>query len=193
MSAQAGGCQKVFNGSTQQTSAHVHALTFDVPACRGTRKGSNHGTKYIMSYPHHELMGALDSTLQFITDNTATLTAKGLTPANLTTAINALKTDLSGKDGIQENAKTALKNATLLYEGAAGPAYDAFSSMIDLMSGAVGKTTPLAKQARNIRTKLNKKKNGGGSGGSGSSSSSSSSGGGSSSSSSGGGGSSSSS
>jgi hypothetical protein len=141
-----------------------------------------------MSYPHHEMMGALDSTLQFIADNTAALTAKGLTPANLTTALTTLKGNLSAKDGLQENAKTALKDATIAYDLVANPAYDTFTSMIDLLSGAVGKTTPLAKQARAIRTKLNKKKNSGGNGGGGSSSSSSSSSGGGSSSSSGGGG-----
>ena len=37
-----------------------------------------------MSYPHDELMGAIDSALQFITDNSAALTAKSLVPANLT-------------------------------------------------------------------------------------------------------------
>ena len=123
-----------------------------------------------MSYPHHELIGAIDSVLQFISDNTSTLTAKGLAPANLAGALNDIKTDLGNKDGFQENAKTALKDATKDYEDAAGPGYDAFSSMIDLISGAVGKKTALAGQARKIRTKLNKTKNSGGSSSSSSSS-----------------------
>ena len=127
-----------------------------------------------MSYPAHEIQGAIDSLSELITQNTATFTAAGLTPANIKTALAAQGTIITQKDTAQENAKTALKNATLQYNGAANTAYTAFSSTVDLLIGAAGKSTPLAKQIQNIRKKLTTTKQGGGGGSSSSSSSSTS-------------------
>ena len=145
-----------------------------------------------MSYPAHEIQGAIDSLNELITQNTAAFTTAGLTPANIKTALTAQGTLVTQKDTAQENAKTALKVATALYNPVADNAYVVFSSTVDLLIGAAGKRSPLAKQIQDIRNKLPKTKKSGGNGGGGSSSSSSS-GGGSSSSSSGGGSSSSSS
>ena len=125
-----------------------------------------------MSYPAHEIQGAIDSLSELITQNSAAFTAAGLTPANIKTALAAQGTIITQKDTAQENAKTALKTATVQYNGAATTAYNAFSSTVDLLIGAAGKTSPLAKQIQNIRKKLTTTKQGNNGGGSSSSSSS---------------------
>jgi len=93
-----------------------------------------------------------------------------LTPANIKTALTAQGTLITQKDTTQENAKTALKTATIQYNNAANTAYNVFTSTVDLLIGAAGKGTPLAKQIQAIRKKLTSTKQSGG----GSSSSSSS-------------------
>ena len=42
-----------------------------------------------MSYPTHEIQGPIDSLSELITQNTATFTAAGLTPANIKTGLAA--------------------------------------------------------------------------------------------------------
>lgn len=141
-----------------------------------------------MSYPAHEIQGAIDSLNELITQNTAVFTAADLIPANIKTALTAQGVLVTQKDTAQENAKTALKTATLQYNSASATAYGVFTSTVDLLIGAARKGTPLAKQIQNVRKKLTSTKQAGGGGSSSSSpsssSSSSSSGGGSSSSSS---------
>ena len=126
-----------------------------------------------MSYPAHEIQGAIDSLNELITQNTAAFTAGGLTPANIKTALAGQGTLIAQKDTAQENAKSALKVATGQYNSTANTAYTFFSSTVDLLIGAAGKTTPLAKQIQNVRKKLTSTKQSGGGGGSSSSSSSS--------------------
>jgi hypothetical protein len=134
-----------------------------------------------MSYAPQDIQGAIDTTNETITQNSTVITAKGLTPTNIKNALTASSILLGQKDTVQENLKSALKLATDEAESQANATYDLFSSTIDMLIGAVGKKTPLAKQFVAIRKKLTKSKRGNGNG----SSSSSSSGGGSSSSSSG--------
>ena len=138
-----------------------------------------------MSYPAHEILGAIQTVDETVAQNATVITAKGLTPANIRAALAAAGTNVSQADTTQENAKSALAAATINYSGKASEAVDLLSSMIDMLAGAVGKKTPLGKQFLAIRKKLNKKKNSGSSGSSSSTSGggSSSSGGGSSSSS----------
>ena len=89
--------------------------------------------------------------LEFITANSAAITAKGMTPATLTTALTALKAALQQKEIAQEAAKTAMKDATLALDAQSILTYDGFSSLVDFMSGGLGKKTNLAKQLRKIR------------------------------------------
>ena len=128
-----------------------------------------------MSYPAHEIQGAIDSLNELITQNTAAFTAAGLTPANIKTALTAQGVLVTQKDTAQENAKTALKVATAAYMPVADNAYTVFSSTVDLLIGASGKRSALAKQIQNIRMKLTSTKKTGGGGGSSSSSTSGSS------------------
>jgi uncharacterized membrane protein YgcG len=138
-----------------------------------------------MSIDPEELLGSIDTLIQFIDDNTAALTAKGLAPATIKASLTGIRTDLFGKFTTRNNARTALTNAQTLFETAGNTNYKTFSDAIDIVAGAMGKLTAEGKQVQNMRKNVTgSNKQGGGS----SSSSSSSSGGGSSSSSSSGGG-----
>ncbi len=111
-----------------------------------------------MAYKVPSVLGAIDLFLEFITANSAAITAKGMTPATLTTALTALKALLVQKDTAQEGAKTALKDATIAVDGQSVLTYDGFSSLIDFVSGGLGKKTNLAKQLQKIRLGVRPKK-----------------------------------
>ena len=119
-----------------------------------------------MSYKSNELLGAADKLNQFITDNTAELTAKGVTPAGLGTSVTNAKNDTNAKEGIQEAKKGELKTASNNYDTSANALYDLMTSVIDLCAGALGKKSAKGVQALAIRKQLNKsKKTGAGTGG----------------------------
>jgi len=126
-----------------------------------------------MSYSPQDLFGAVDKLTQFLTNNSAALTAKSQNPAALKTALNTSKDDTNLKDGAQEDLKRQLKDATKLATDGLTNTYNLMSSTVDLAAGAVGKTTTLGKQVLKIRSDLNRGHGGGGGGGGGSSSSSS--------------------
>jgi hypothetical protein len=98
--------------------------------------------------------------------HSAAITAKGLTVATLHTTITSSISSLQTKEQAQEDAKAALKTATATLDGEVVVRYPEFSSLVDLLRGAVGNTTPAGKQLTNIRKLAT------GGGGSGSSSSS---------------------
>ena len=104
-----------------------------------------------MAYKVPSVLGAIDLFLEFITANSAAITAKGMTPATLTTALTALKALLVQKDTAQEGAKTDLKDATIAVDAQSVLTYDGFSSLIDFVVGGLGKKTNLAKQLQKIR------------------------------------------
>ena len=124
-----------------------------------------------MAYKVPSVLGAIDLFKQFVTANTAAITAKGMTPATINTSLDGLKTALEQKETEQEGAKTALKNATNALEAQSELSYDGFSSLVDFVAGGLGKKTNLAKQLLKLRGNVRPSK-----GGSTSSSSSSSSG-----------------
>jgi hypothetical protein len=113
-----------------------------------------------------KFLGGLEELLQFISSHSAEITAKGLTPATLTTNITAGKNEVSLKNGTQENAKTALKNATNALQLVANVRYPEFSSVIDLLRGAFGVSTPEAKQLTRLRQQVIGRGNAGGGSGS---------------------------
>jgi hypothetical protein len=127
-----------------------------------------------------ELLGSIDTLMKFIDDNTAALTAKGLTGATIKTSLTGIRTDLFGKYTTRNNARTALTNAQKNFEKSGNDNYKVFSDAVDIVAGAMGKLTPEGKQVLKMRKNVTKPGKGGG----GSSSSSSSSSGGDSSSSS---------
>ena len=106
-----------------------------------------------MSYIDPDLLhGALSDVSTFITNNSAAITAGGVTPATLATKTTAIETDLSAKKGVRDNQKTILAMAQQNFAGSATTNYAAFSDLIDSLAGAVGKHTPAGQQVLAIRT-----------------------------------------
>lgn len=89
-----------------------------------------------------------------ITDNAATLTANGQTPATLQANLKAISDDLGGKKGIRDKAKTDLTVAQQAFVKSAADNYDVFSNLIDTVSGGVGKKTPAGNRILGIRVHL---------------------------------------
>ena len=133
---------------------------------------------------------------EWITNHLDLLNSKQVPVANCRATLLAGHDDVIRKDGLQETAKTNLKNATIANDTTLHVRYVELSSLIDMLGGSVGKDTTEAAQLYAIRAEYTKAHHGHGTGPASSSSSSSGGGGSSSSSSSsssGGGGSSSSS
>lgn len=101
-----------------------------------------------------ELFGFADAVTQAMTSNTAELATKGLTVGPWLTEGETLRSTAVAKNDAQEAKKAALKTATMEWDAAAKPCYDFFSSKLDAMIGAYGKTTPMGKQLARIRSDI---------------------------------------
>ena len=105
-----------------------------------------------MAYIDPDLLHSnFDSLVTFITDNGATLTAKGLTPATVTASLSGANTDLTAKKKDRDADKTALAVSQKAYADSAAINYKAFSNGVDEVAGALGKETPLGKQVLQYR------------------------------------------
>ncbi len=102
-----------------------------------------------------QLHGALDGLITFTGKNAAAITAGDLDPVGVTTKLTAIRDGLKGTKDIRDGIRTELTTAQQAFAGAAATNYTAFSSLVDAISGALGKTTPLAHQALNYRMHLN--------------------------------------
>src|SRR5690348_1549630 len=78
-----------------------------------------------------EVFGFADTVTEAMTANTAELLTKGITVGPWKTEGMALKADAVTKDGLQETAKTNLKNATIATNAALQETYDFYSSKLD--------------------------------------------------------------
>jgi hypothetical protein len=103
------------------------------------------------------LHGAMNDLDTAIDDNSATLTANGTVPATLQTKLAAISTDLGGKKGIRDKAKSDLDTAQQNFVKSGADNYDAFSDLIDSAVGGVGKKTLAGKRILAIRAHLNAK------------------------------------
>ena len=121
-----------------------------------------------MSIKPAVLLGAIDLLSTLLTDEESTFTAKGINVTALKDALTATKALLTGSETKQETAKRKLKDATKDLVRQMDGTYDIFSSMVDLLIGAAGKRTNLAKQIQKLRTKA-RASGAGGSGGPGTS------------------------
>src|SRR5436190_19814083 len=92
------------------------------------------------------LLGAVPQLVQFITNHSTALTEQGLNPEALKTRLNACCTNVQGTEQAQADAKSALKNATRTHNDTVAERYPEFSSVVDLLRGAVGNNTPLGRQ-----------------------------------------------
>ena len=96
-------------------------------------------------------LGAVPQLVQFLKNHSATLTEKGVNPTALEAALTTCCTSVQTTAQQQADNKTALKNATETHNDTVAQRYPEFSSVIDLLRGAVGNNTALGKQLTNIR------------------------------------------
>ena len=105
-----------------------------------------------MAYIDPDLLHSnFDSLTALITDNGATLAAKGLTPATVTASLSGANTDLTAKKKDRDADKTTLATSQKAYADSAAINYKAFSNGVDEVAGALGKETPLGKQVLQYR------------------------------------------
>ena len=104
-------------------------------------------------------LGAVPQLVQLITNHSATLTEKGVNPEALKTALTTCCSSVQTTGQTQADSKTALKNATETHNDTVALRYPEFSSVIDLLRGAVGNKSALGKQLTNIRKQANRRTN----------------------------------
>ncbi len=121
-----------------------------------------------------EFLGSLDTLIKFIDDNTAAITAKGVTSATVKTSLTGIRADVFAKKTARDNQRTTLTNSQKAFELSATNNYTTFSDAVDLLSGAMGKKTAEGKQVLNTRKNVTGANKRGSSSSSNSSSSSSS-------------------
>ena len=107
-----------------------------------------------MSLTTTEVFGFADAVNAAMTANQAELLTKGVTVAPWLTEGTTLKNDAATKNNLQEAAKAALKNATANCDTALQTAYDFYSSKLDIIAGAYGKTSPVGKQLLRLRSDI---------------------------------------
>ena len=95
--------------------------------------------------------------MQFIDNHSATLAEKGVKPEDLKTKLTLCCTSVQSTEQGQADSKTALKNATETHYDTVALRYPGFSSVIDLLRGAVGNKSALGKQLTNIRKQANRR------------------------------------
>ena len=105
-----------------------------------------------MSYIDPDLLhGVLDNVIACVNDNSAALTAKGVTPANIVTNLTAIRDDLQTKKDARDKQKTALLVCQKAFNKSATDNYDAFSDAVDSLAGLLGKKSPAGKQILGYR------------------------------------------
>jgi methionine synthase I (cobalamin-dependent) len=99
--------------------------------------------------------GAVDGLITHVTNNAAAITAGGADPTLIKTKLGTVRDTLAGDKGIRDQKKVELAVAQQAFVESAGENYAGFSSIVDTVSGALGKTTPAGKQALAYRSHLN--------------------------------------
>lgn len=107
-----------------------------------------------MAISQTEVIGFCDEFKQFLEENEIDLKAKGLDVASWITDTDTLKDNAVVELTKQDNLKRESEAQTKKAQGAVKTAYDTTSSRLDAVKGVLGKNTPLAKQAGNLRTKI---------------------------------------
>ena len=99
-----------------------------------------------------EVVGFCDNLLEFMEQNRTAVEAAGVGVIAWKTELEQLKQDAVSKNAEQEALKTQLKIKTQETKAALDTAYSGASSKLDALIGALGKGTPLAKQAAKLRS-----------------------------------------
>jgi len=101
-----------------------------------------------------EVFGFADKVSEAIDSNSAVLTTQGVVPATLKTGGEGLKSDAVHQVDLEGKAKTALRIQTQATQNALQSVYDYYSSKLDVIVGAVGKTTPKGKELLRLRSDI---------------------------------------
>jgi hypothetical protein len=107
-----------------------------------------------MALTSTETLGFCDAVVEFMTNNQATLLAKGLNVTAWITELGTQKETAVTKNDEQEALKAALRTKTVETDTAFSAAYDSASTRLDAMIGVLGKTTPEGQQAARIRSDI---------------------------------------
>jgi hypothetical protein len=99
--------------------------------------------------------GVIDEIITHVDNNAAALTAGGLDPAVTKNKLATIRDDVAGKKNVRDAKKTDLAVAQQAYAASASNNYTAFSNLVDVIAGALGKTTPAGVQALGYRKTLN--------------------------------------
>lgn len=107
-----------------------------------------------MAVSSTETIGFANQFNQFLTDNKTSLQDKGLDVTNWITNTNALKDDAVVQLGKQDELDAASKAQTQVAKTAVKLLYTTTSTRLDAAIGVLGKSTPLAKEVRKLRSSL---------------------------------------
>ena len=108
------------------------------------------------------LVGKAAEFVTVLEANASALTAAGVVVKDIVKDIAAQKDAVVTKSAERDGLQTAAKDKTAEVNEATTALYDAFSSKIDHVAGAVGKKSNLAKQIKKLRTGLQGKGGNGG-------------------------------
>jgi len=107
-----------------------------------------------MSISNTKAIGLAEQFIQFLQDNKTILQEKGLDSTSWTTDCNSKKADALTQIGKQDEIEAASKAQTRVTKTSVKLLYDTVSTRIDATMGALGKSTPAAKQLGKLRSSL---------------------------------------
>ena len=107
-----------------------------------------------MSLTTTEVFGFADKVTEAMDSNSAELLTKGLTVGPWKTEGDGLKQDAVHQVDLEGKAKTALKDQTVVTQTSLQTMYDFYSSKLDAMACAYGKTTTKAKELLHLRSDI---------------------------------------
>lgn len=110
-----------------------------------------------MPMTHTETIGFCSQIAQFLEENTATLQSNGVDVTNWITDLKSKRDSAITKNAEQDDLRVQLKAKTAEAQTAIDSAYRTASSRLDAVIGALGKSTPLAKQAAKLRSTVTRK------------------------------------
>lgn len=110
-----------------------------------------------MPMTHTETIGFCSQIAQLLEENTDTLQGVGVDVTNWISDLKHKRDSAITKNAEQDDLRVQLKAKTAEAQTAIDDAYKTASSRLDAVIGALGKTTPLAKQAAKLRSDVNRK------------------------------------
>ena len=105
-----------------------------------------------------EVLGFCDNLFEFMKQHETVVKDAGISTTTWQTEVDALKQVAVTRNGEQETLKRQLGEKTQETEAALDAAYKNASTKLDALVGALGKTTPLGKQAAKLRSEVLAKK-----------------------------------